>query len=348
MKLIHAVVITGVVLTLAPSAHAEDQGFRYSFGKKVCMKAGKPGWNRGWIDERRRNGECANLVGKRVPDMWSGRLVGANMTRTELSSRHMQKVHLEGAILMAASVPRARFDNAILKNARLQGIRGMQVAFTKANLAGADLTAADIPGASFFQANLRNAALPSMKCSGCLFQKADMRNAILTQAVLHGANFSEANLTRARLDKIQANKGGASRVKFDKANMRAAALGFADIRNASFVDTDLRNANLHGAKMSGSYFIRTNFRGARMTNLVAQGGTFKSARFQGADLRNADLSRSILFDARFDNADLRGANLSSLHKESKHIYVKGAKFDARTKLPFSRKAARKKGMVFVK
>ena len=79
-------------------------------------------------------------------------------------------------------------------------------------------------------------------------------------------------------------------------------------------------------------------------------GDLWGADMKNADLKDADLSGSNLSRADLTGADLSGANLSGatlLLTKIKGAKLQGAIFNERTVLPFSRKEAVERGMVFV-
>jgi hypothetical protein len=88
-----------------------------------------------------------------------------------------------------------------------------------------------------------------------------------------------------------------------------------------------------------------NFEGAQFLYL----NTLEGADLTGARLRNANLDMAELRNANLQGADLTGAHLEPCPPP--HVggaCLMGARYDAATKLPFSRREAQARGMVFVK
>ncbi len=119
---------------------------------------------------------------------------------------------------------------------------------------------------------------------------------------------------------------------FDRADLRLAKLTRARLRAASFIEADLRGAVLTEArgraadfsrgKLSGIKALRADLSECRFTDANLVAANFYAASLRGADLRGADLTDAVLV-----SSDLRGA-----------------RFDARTRLPIPRDAALQRGM----
>jgi hypothetical protein len=75
------------------------------------------------------------------------------------------------------------------------------------------------------------------------------------------------------------------------------------------------------------------------------GSDLKDAKLSSANLSGANLPRADLTGADLTGADLTGANL--IMARLKGAKLKGAIFNERTILPFDRKEAENRGMVFV-
>ena len=106
-----------------------------------------------------------------------------------------------------------------------------------------------------------------------------------------------------------------------------------------------------------------DYRGVTLTYLRADGGNFRGAHFDGGQLlylthmARADFTGASLRGVGGDSLDLRGANFSGADLSGAHftscrenhggVCLAGARFDARTILPFSREEALARGMVAV-
>lgn len=128
--------------------------------------------------------------------------------------------------------------------------------------------------------------------------------------------------------------------RFHKGNLNNTSFMRSTIMQTQFEDNKAKNMNL-----SGSYLKGVSFAESDLQNLLANGTRFMKVSFQNCDLRRADFWGSFLFRSDFSGADLRGANLENTSLLLSHFTK--AQFNHKTKLPFSKEEAIKKGMVFV-
>lgn len=98
----------------------------------------------------------------------------------------------------------------------------------------------------------------------------------------------------------------------EKANLRGAYLGDADLG-----DADLRGANLRDADLGGAYLGDANLRGAYL-----RGADLRGAYLRDANLRDADLGGANLRGANLGGANLGGANLGCA--DLRGAYLRGA------------------------
>ncbi|MCA9717534.1 MAG: pentapeptide repeat-containing protein [Myxococcales bacterium] len=83
----------------------------------------------------------------------------------------------------------------------------------------------------------------------------------------------------------------------------------AVFRLKNIAGADLRQAALAYADLSGCYAQGADLTGADLTGSVAIDSVMEGARFDGATLKDVDLSGARLAGASFNGADLRGADL---------------------------------------
>ena len=107
----------------------------------------------------------------------------------------------------------------------------------------------------------------------------------------------------------------------------------ADYRGRLLMYFQLEGANVRGA----------NFDGAQFRYLNSLGGS----DLTGANLRNVVADVVNLREANLSGADLSGARLRPCPGPDRGACVQGARFDARTILPFSREEALARGMVAI-
>jgi len=110
----------------------------------------------------------------------------ADLTRSEATGAHLQRVILYDANLTGASLCGAELMDADMSGAQLP----------LANLEGARLQRSRLGGADLSQVNLRRACL-----KGADLSKADLTGANLVEAELVGTNFGGAKLDRCQLSR---------------------------------------------------------------------------------------------------------------------------------------------------
>lgn len=101
--------------------------------------------------------------------------------------------------------------------------------------------------------------------------------------------------------------------------------------------------------LRGAYLYEANLKGVDLRNADLGKTQLGHANLQNADLRGAKLKGAYLHKADLSGADLRGATFSTRLNgaEVATTRLEGAKYDAKTVLPFSRLEAARRGMVQV-
>jgi hypothetical protein len=132
-------------------------------------------------------------------------LVGANLSKADLTAASLQGASLDGAQLQGALLTRARLHGASLDGAQLQGasLRRAQLqgaSLDGAQLQGASLEDAQLQGASLFRTSLLGASLSERFVSGGYsYSGAQFQGALLNYAQLQGASLAAAQLQGASL-----------------------------------------------------------------------------------------------------------------------------------------------------
>lgn len=220
------------------------------------------------------------------------------------------------------------------------------------NLPGLSLIGKDLAKARLSGALLADARFERSVLAGATMRRTQMPRAHLRNADLAGAVLDEANLLKA--DLTAANLGGAS---LKNAAMSGVVLRHANLKGTDFGDelsteTDLSKADMRWVQVDRTTVIKR----AYMPGVDLSGGTdlrgadfsrthLKKANLSDADLRDANFANAYLPGATLANADLRGTNLSEATLTGADL--KGAKFNAKTKLPISAHEAQQRGMVMV-
>jgi uncharacterized protein YjbI with pentapeptide repeats len=130
----------------------------------------------------------SNFVGA---DIQSGSFIGANLQYSTLTNANFSKSKLNNADLRCSSLKGAKFEDAVLCNAKLGATEMFRASFRKANLAGADLRGARLQETILRGANLRDSKLMRTK-----FYRVDFQDVILDGSDIDRAEFRECvNLT---------------------------------------------------------------------------------------------------------------------------------------------------------
>lgn len=88
---------------------------------------------------------------------------------------------------------------------------------------------------------------------------------------------------------------------------RPPQLSGAELKAAYLVQADLRNVNFEAAVLTDCDLARANLSGANLRGANLARANLAASRLQGADLREADLRGTNLESADLQSADLRAA-----------------------------------------
>jgi len=134
-------------------------------------------------------GSRANLIGAYLSraDLSRANLIGADLIGAYLSRADLSRANLIGADLIGADLSRADLSRANLIGADLIGAD-----LSDANLIGADLSRANLSDADLSRADLRGANLIGANLIGADLIGADLSDADLSRANLRGANLRGA------------------------------------------------------------------------------------------------------------------------------------------------------------
>jgi uncharacterized protein YjbI with pentapeptide repeats len=247
------------------------------------------------------------------------------------------------------------------------------------NAEGGNFRGARFDGARFYYLNsLARADLTGASLRGVVADVVDLRGANLA-----GADLSNAHLRACTVPDIGACVEDAridARTLLPFSRREAFARGMVAIDRAGTPQTEaarfrydaerltcLNGGGEEGLNQPSSHAPRdsecTDYRGVTLTYLRASDGNFRGANLDGAKLLyltlmpGADFTGASLRGVVGDSLDLRGANFSGADLSGAHftpcrgvprgVCLEGARFDARTILPFSREEALARGMVAV-
>ena len=158
------------------------------------------------------------------------------------------------------------------------------------------------------------------------------------------------NLTRARFvrqDLTKKNFSGASfngiyayASQWEQANLKATSF-----RRAILMQVDLKKSNGDLVDAGGAFFKAVNWSESKIREMLALAGRFNKVDFSKSDLTNSSFFGAHLVEVNFSECNLQGVNF----EKASLLFVnfKNAKFDDKTKLPFSEEEAIQRGMIKV-
>ena len=215
----------------------------------------------GWLPEREwqpcfNRAYFQNAVWPGV-DLRELRIMGADLSRSNLGRAQLDRARADGAVFQAASLP----------GASLMEIVATGSDFTHANLAGANLQSASLEDArmshaQLCSANLNNGFLRGADLTGSSFVGASLRHATLFGATLAGTDFTSADL-------------------------EGTDLHGADLRGAILDDACLANAALTRCNLEAMRLTRVDFAGAMLNCALLSGSIMEGGTLRLADLRGA-------------------------------------------------------------
>jgi uncharacterized protein YjbI with pentapeptide repeats len=256
-----------------------------------------------------------DAAARKPTSVWSNRLVLPGLDvidRTKVDSE--EKI---AALAETASMRARHLEGAVLIGATLR-----KIDFTAAHLEGADLVDADLRGAKFQCAKVESVDFLEnqehcTQLQGALLDRADLRGARLEGARLQGAELTAAQLQGARLDYadlqgVQIVGGGV--------NLQGAVLVGANLHHMSLSNAQLQGARLGGVDLHGALIDGAQLQGADLGYAQLQGALLSEAQLQGAVLVGAQLQGAVLDlsdtadagDGQFENlgpAQFQGAVL---------------------------------------
>jgi len=161
-----------------------------------------------------------------------------------------------------------------------------------------------------------------------------------------GADLKGAKFLRAKLDHID----------FKGAHLENSQFIQTTCQSCDFSLAHASNSHFDGANLFDSLFILSKLEGTSFFGSILQGADLRKANLKNANLKNSKLEGANLQGCVLEGADLTGANLGETplqeNQKKEGLLVlnptdlKGATFNSKTKLPFSKETALQKGMLF--
>ena len=124
-----------------------------------------------------------------LSDFGGSKMIGANLSETEISRTRFEKANLSKADFTKALGWRANFAGAVLVEANFSSADMNRSNFAQAQAAGGNFLKAELNRSDFSGANLERATMT----------KAELARVIFQHARLTGVDFSYSNLSRAQL-----------------------------------------------------------------------------------------------------------------------------------------------------
>ncbi len=193
-----------------------------------------------------------DLASRKPTSLWSNRLVLPSLdvidhtkfdseakieALTETVSLRLR--HLEGAVLIGATLRKADFTAANLKGARLESADlrgakfGCELSVPKgpycAQFHGARLNGAQLQGASLHSAELQGASLNSAQLQGAILSDTHLQGASLNGAELQGAYLGGAHLQGGSLDDAELQGVSLPEAQLDGASLQRVFVWRADV-----------------------------------------------------------------------------------------------------------------------
>lgn len=250
-----------------------------------------------------------------------------------------------------AEVKDVDFSNAVINDARIDGISEDQIKSTSSYLNN-DLSGVNIYISEFNNPkswDLRGANLQSARLEAN-FSNADFRGANLDGTSLSGsseprreldATFQGANFTDATIRNATFFAGSLtmeqvySSASYQSQDLRGVSFSAKPLI-FSFLPYDIRGWDFHGQDMTGGSLknadaANTDFSNATLVNgdlsfadLV--GSRFRDARLLGADLYATDLTTADFRNANLASSDLRSSNVSGVDLRGVNLGNAGIEF----------------------
>jgi len=117
------------------------------------------------------------------------------------------------------------------------------------------------------------------------------------------------------------------------------------LRRALLLQNSWDQVNFSGADLRGALIKKQVFRKSEFTQALALGARLQKVSWEDCDLSGLQLWGAQLIEVSFRGSDLSGANLHNTYLL--FVDFKDAKFDSKTRLPFSHEEALKRGMIHV-
>jgi uncharacterized protein YjbI with pentapeptide repeats len=230
-----------------------------------------PKWRLASLHELLVAGEV-DFAARKPKSFWSNRLVlpgfdAIDHTKFDSEAKieaasetiSLRARHLEGAVLIGATLRKADFTGVQLQGAQFDQADLREAKFDCGNalryppqqcphLQGASLNGAQLQGASLNHVQLQGASLFVVQLQGALLFRAQLQGATLIYARLQGASLDQAQLQGALLFRAQLQGASLTEAQLQGASLSAqlqgASLELAQLQGASLAEAQLQGASL--------------------------------------------------------------------------------------------------------
>ncbi|MBS1986257.1 MAG: pentapeptide repeat-containing protein [Bdellovibrionales bacterium] len=172
-----------------------------------------------------------------------------------------------------------------------------------------------------------------------IFSKADFSQQDLSRLDLRGSEFDDCKFTSARLDGTDLTGIVAKNTSFERISGSQSLWRFASTDGAIF-----RDASLFGAGFDGGQHKRGDFRYTDFSHAMLNGSGFAGSYFDNSILTDTTLIGAQLVTSSLNNSWVCGADFSNA--QDIRSTWRSVRYDATTRLPFSRQEADKRGMIY--
>lgn len=221
------------------------------------------------------------------------KLVNASLLSAQLNDAKFEDTDLTQIDLTLSQLHKARFDQCLLKDAKLMKADLSETSLMSSDLSRADMSECNASRAGFSQSILDRANLEGSDLSEAILNNTSLQQSNLTGVLLGNAQLKQVNMQGVILTDAQADSA-----VLDEANLEQAILD-----NADFFAASLQQATLTGASLAATRFRKANLEQTDLTSVNAANADFSEAQMANAKLQNSELT-----EADFSRADVSGAN----------------------------------------
>ncbi len=248
----------------------------------------------------------------------------------DLSACNFQDANLDGAVLTAAKIDHACFNNCHFGAANLSSVKAdkvnllachfeqvsmQQASFSNCDFSGSVFNGAIVQDARFHTCQFTQCAITQMQCVSSRMEGLNWVEAVFSQcsfvnSALDGADFSAAEFTRCIFAQSSASGSRFPHAKFDTVQFAGECrLDHSDFSHCVGVAVGVLGIDLSGSSFCGSAFKESNFGDCllRKVNLDQAGFlrcVFSGAKVQGVSANQANFTESLMRKSHWQESRL--------------------------------------------